>query len=75
VVVCNLTPVPRLRYRIGLPQSGPWRELLNTDQIVYGGSGLFSSPGPTEPLPWQQRLQSLCLDLPPLACIVMQPGA
>jgi 1,4-alpha-glucan branching enzyme len=75
VVVCNLTPVPRLRYRIGLPCPGPWRELLNTDQIVYGGGGLFSSAGPTEPLQWQQRPQSLCLDLPPLACIVMQPVA
>ena len=75
VVVCNLTPVPRLRYRIGLPHPGPWRELLNTDQAVYGGSGVFSFPGVTEPLPWQQRPQSLCLDLPPLACIVMQPGA
>jgi 1,4-alpha-glucan branching enzyme len=47
--------------------------LLNTDQIVYGGSGVCSSAGPTEPLPWQQRPQSLCLDLPPLSCIVMQP--
>jgi 1,4-alpha-glucan branching enzyme len=73
VVVCNLTPVPRLRYRIGLPHPGPWRELLNTDQIVYGGSGMCSSAGPTELLPWQQRPQSLCLDLPPLSCIVMQP--
>ena len=75
VVLCNLTPVPRLRYRVGVPQAGPWRELLNTDQAVYGGSGLPSAPGATEALPWQQRPQSLCLDLPPLACIVLQPLA
>jgi len=75
VVLCNLTPVPRLRYRVGLPQAGPWHELLNTDQTVYGGSGLPSAPGATEALPWQQRPQSLCLDLPPLACIVLQPVA
>jgi len=75
VVLCNLTPVPRLRYRVGLPQVGPWCELLNTDQAVYGGSGLFSAPGAVEALPWQQRPQSLCLDLPPLACIVLQPVA
>ena len=75
VVLCNLTPVPRLRYRVGVPQAGPWRELLNTDQAVYGGSGLPSAPGVTEALPWQQRPQSLCLDLPPLACIVLQPVA
>jgi 1,4-alpha-glucan branching enzyme len=75
VVLCNLTPVPRLRYRVGVLQAGPWRELLNTDQAVYGGSGLPSAPGATEALPWQQRPQSLCLDLPPLACIVLQPVA
>ncbi|MEI7783114.1 MAG: 1,4-alpha-glucan branching protein GlgB [Betaproteobacteria bacterium] len=75
VVLCNLTPVPRLRHRVGVPQAGPWRELLNTDQAVYGGSGLPSAPGATEALAWQQRPHSLCLDLPPLACIVLQPVA
>ena len=73
--LCPVTPVPRMRYRVGVPQAGPWRELLNTDQAVYGGSGLPSAPGVTEALPWQQRPQSLCLDLPPLACIVLQPVA
>jgi len=72
VVLCNLTPVPRPGYRVGLPQVGPWRELINTDQTVYGGSGQLSRPGATEAVPWQQRPQSLCLDLPPLACIVLQ---
>ena len=38
-VVCNLTPVPRHGYRIGLPHAGIWREILNTDAVVYGGSG------------------------------------
>ena len=75
LVLCNLTPVPRLGYRVGLPHDGAWRELLNTDQTIYGGSGLPSAPGATEALPWQQRAQSLCLDLPPLACIVLQPLA
>jgi 1,4-alpha-glucan branching enzyme len=41
-VVClfNLTPVPRMNYRVGLPLAGPWREVLNSDAIEYGGSGL-----------------------------------
>ena len=34
----NLTPVVRPRYRIGLPQPGTWREILNTDASLYGGS-------------------------------------
>ena len=37
-VVCNLTPVARHGYRIGLPHAGIWREILNTDAVVYGGS-------------------------------------
>ncbi len=39
-VICNFTPVPRYGYRIGLPQAGAWLEVLNTDAIDYGGSGL-----------------------------------
>ena len=38
VVIMNLTPVVRPRYRIGLPQPGTWREILNTDASLYGGS-------------------------------------
>ncbi|WP_347261145.1 1,4-alpha-glucan branching protein GlgB [Rudaea sp.] len=44
-VVCNLTPVPRHGYRIGLPQAGRWRELLNTDAGGYGGSGMGNFGG------------------------------
>ncbi len=40
VCVANLSPVPRMGYRIGLPFSGTWRELLNTDAAEFGGSGL-----------------------------------
>ena len=39
LVVCNMTPVPRIGYRIGVPRPGRWRELLNTDAAFYGGSG------------------------------------
>nr|WP_312861435.1 1,4-alpha-glucan branching protein GlgB [Segnochrobactrum spirostomi] len=40
VVVCNFTPVPRPGYRIGLPRAGRWREILNSDAEIYGGSGV-----------------------------------
>jgi len=39
-VILNLTPVPRQPYRIGLPSGGEWREVLNSDATVYGGSGM-----------------------------------
>jgi 1,4-alpha-glucan branching enzyme len=39
VVVSNFTPVARENYRLGLPRAGRWREVLNSDAAVYGGSG------------------------------------
>ncbi|HEY8215366.1 MAG TPA: 1,4-alpha-glucan branching protein GlgB, partial [Methylocystis sp.] len=40
VVVSNFTPVTRNAYRLGLPRAGRWRELVNSDAAIYGGSGL-----------------------------------
>ncbi len=38
-VISNFTPVPRDNYRVPLPQTGKWREIINTDASDYGGSG------------------------------------
>src|SRR5579863_4022497 len=38
--VCNFTPVPRFNYRVGVPDPGPYREILNTDSELFGGSNL-----------------------------------
>ena len=73
VVVCNFTPVPRPGYRVGLPYEAPWRELINTDQSIYGGSGLATEVGPAQAWPWQHRSHSLQLNLPPLSCVVLTP--
>ncbi|MBV9250011.1 MAG: 1,4-alpha-glucan branching protein GlgB, partial [Acetobacteraceae bacterium] len=43
LVVCNMTPVPREGYGIGVPRPGLWRELLNSDAAVYGGSNIGNS--------------------------------
>ena len=40
VIVCNFTPVPRHDYRIGVPRPGRYRERINTDAAIYGGSGV-----------------------------------
>jgi 1,4-alpha-glucan branching enzyme len=39
-VILNLTPVPRQRYRIGLPRPGKWLEVLNSDAAIFGGSNM-----------------------------------
>jgi 1,4-alpha-glucan branching enzyme len=76
-VVLNLTPVPRHGYRIGVPQGGCYREALNTDAAIYGGSGVDNGAGPleAEEKPWMGRTHSLVLTLPPLAAIVLAPAA
>src|SRR5256885_1846079 len=45
LVVCNFTPVPRLRHRVGVPRGGYWREVLNSDAMFYGGSGTGNMGG------------------------------
>ncbi|MDE2342599.1 MAG: 1,4-alpha-glucan branching protein GlgB [Betaproteobacteria bacterium] len=75
LVVLNLTPVPRLDYRLGLPTAGCWRELINTDSTFYGGGDLGngSMPLPTRPQPWNGAPCSLSLTLPPLAGLILEP--
>jgi 1,4-alpha-glucan branching enzyme len=70
MVVCNFTPVPRERYRIGVPRPGYWREILNSDAQYYGGGGMGNSGGAhTAPVTAQGRYHSLALTLPPLAAV------
>jgi 1,4-alpha-glucan branching enzyme len=75
VVVCNLTPVVRQGYRMGLPQGGVWREVLNTDASRYGGSGV-GNPGAlhAESRHWQGQSCSVTLTLPPLGVVWLEPG-
>ncbi len=76
LIVCNFTPVPRQNYRVGVPQGGFWREILNSDAREYGGSG-WGNLGGVEavPVPWHGRPYSLNLTLPPLAIIVLKPAS
>ena len=75
IVVINLTPVPRHNYRIGVPHSGSYREVLNTDSEIYGGSnvGNGSEPIEAQEWPWMGRSHSLALTLPPLAAVILAP--
>jgi 1,4-alpha-glucan branching enzyme len=74
LVVCNFTPVTRSNYRLGVPRGGHWREALNSDAPVYGGSGQ-GNLGVVEasPLPAHGQFHSLTLTLPPLAVLFLQP--
>ena len=70
----NLSPVPRENYRLGLPRSGRWRELLNTDSSYYGGSDKGNLGGiETEPIPYGGQPFSAEVTLPPLAAVWLVP--
>jgi 1,4-alpha-glucan branching enzyme len=73
VVVCNFTPVLRHNYRIGVPELGFYREVLNTDADTYGGGNIGNLGGlQAEPVAHLGRPYSLRLTLPPLAAIVLK---
>jgi len=76
VVVCNFTPIVRDGYRIGVPKGGPYRELLNTDSELYGGSNVGNAG-----LVWaidedhSGRPYHLELKLPPLGVLFLKAVA
>lgn len=78
VFVCNFTPVVRHNYHIGAPKPGAWREVLNTDAVKYGGSGVVNSGESKDHLILTQAQeahhhpQRFSLTLPPLAVIVLR---
>jgi 1,4-alpha-glucan branching enzyme len=73
VVVLNFTPVPRHGYRVGVPAPGYYREILNTDSSLYGGSNTGNGGGVhSEPQPWMDQPHSIVLTLPPLAGILLR---
>jgi 1,4-alpha-glucan branching enzyme len=73
LVVCNFTPVPRSNFLVGVPARGLWREILNTDAQVYGGSGWGNLGGvQSAPVNANGRVESVNLTLPPLSTIVLR---
>jgi 1,4-alpha-glucan branching enzyme len=74
VVVCNFTPVVRHGYRVGVPEPGFYKEAMNTDAGIYGGSNVGNSGGVTADMaPSHGRPYSLSLTVPPLATVVLVP--
>jgi 1,4-alpha-glucan branching enzyme len=70
LVVCNFTPTTHLKYRLGAPRGGFWRQLLNSDVKEYGGSGQDNPKSlRAHKVPWHGRHYSLEIMLPPLAVV------
>ena len=74
VVVCNFTPVVRRGYRLGVPEGGWYREVLNTDSAYYGGSNTGNYPGVQAACQGSHgRPFAIEITLPPLAVVVLKP--
>ena len=74
LVIVNLTPVPRPNYRIGLPQGGFWREMLNSDSELYGGSNAGNFGGLwAEDYKVHNQPFSAAFNLPPMSLIAFRP--
>jgi 1,4-alpha-glucan branching enzyme len=76
LVICNMTPVPRHGYRVGVPTAAPaWQELFNSDAAVYGGGNLGNGGHSTvESISSHGFPASLVLTLPPLSTLILHPG-
>jgi 1,4-alpha-glucan branching enzyme len=76
VIACiaNFSALPHLEYKVGLPRAGRWQEVLNTDAVIYGGSGV-GNLGSIEavPEPWHGKPASATITLPPLGVLWLTP--
>ena len=73
IAICNFTPEVRKNYRIGVPNSGAYVEVFNSDAEEFGGSGVTNSTKlVTEDFPWHNRSHSITLTVPPLATIFLK---
>ena len=74
ICMLNFTPTPRPNYRVGVPLPGYFREVLNTDAGIYGGSNLGNLGGVySEPIGMHGMAQSIRVNVPPLGMVVFQP--
>jgi len=74
IFVFNFTPVPRMDYRIGAPQPGFYKELINSDSTIYGGSNIGMGGGiKAESRHWHGQPYSFSLHLPPLGMLILKP--
>src|SRR5258706_6440436 len=75
LAVCNFTPLPRSRFRVGVPAGGFWREIRNGAPVLYCGSGGGNLGGVrAQPIPHHGRRHSIQITLPPLALVVFKLG-
>ena len=71
MVVCNFNPIERVDYQMGVPNPGTYKELLNSDDVKYGGGGVHNPARRTRKKPLHGFDQSIQLTLPPLSTVYL----
>ena len=71
IVVCNFTPVVREKYRIGIAKAGRLKEVFNSDDAKYGGSGIRNTAIKKSKTPWHGQKNSIEITLPPLSVVII----
>lgn len=72
LVALNMTPQVHENFRVGLPAAGTWNVLLNSDDKIYHGSGIYQSPVQSDPIVWMDQPVSAEINLPPLGGVVLK---
>jgi len=72
IILCNFTPIVRENYRIGVPNTGIWQEILNSDHQKYGGSNVLNRDIHTESIESHGFQDSINVKLAPLSGIFLK---
>ena len=72
IIILNFTPVPRMNYRLGVPEAGAYAEIFNSDSHYYSGSNTGNGVVVSEPTPWMNLPHSISLNLPPLGALILK---
>ncbi len=73
IVVCNMTPIPKAEYQLGLPRKGTLKEIFNSDKKAYNGTGEYvNKQSVTKTEPWQYRDHSIHIKVPPLGMVAFK---
>lgn len=73
IIACNMTPVPKENYKLGVPRKGKLKEIFNSDLEKYFGTGDYKNrPKTTKAKPWHNRDNSVDIIIPPLGMVAFK---
>ena len=71
-IACNFTPIPREKYRMGISKTGQLKEIFNSDDTKYGGTGMKNGTLKISKTPWHGYDKSVEITIPPLGMVIFK---